>query len=150
MGQRPKHLKRSSYFPKLRKKNNDVTSDEDAGYNCIGYAYGDTSRKYWPNFHPDYYWPSSLPRVEHLDSFRKLFATKGFEKSANGDWVSGVEKVAIYATKTGSPKHAALQIGPNKWASKLGDSWDIEHERDSLSGGEYGDVVLYLERPRRS
>jgi hypothetical protein len=150
MGQRPKHLKKLPIFPKLTKKNNDVTSDIDAGYNCIAFAYGITDRKYWPNFHPDYYWPSDLPKVEHLDSFVQLFAKQGYKRAEDGAWQDGIEKVALFATASGAPKHAARQIGPNRWASKLGDWYDIEHEVDALDDGNYGSVVMFLERKRSS
>jgi len=146
---RPKHLKPSSAFPKIRKANNDVTSDIDATYNCIAFAAGVTNRKFWPGYHPDYYWPPTIPRLPNIDSFIKLYESYGYAQCADGAFRAGYEKVAIYATKDGSPQHAAKQIGPNRWASKLGDSYDIEHATAAVSGGMYGEMVAFLERPLR-
>ena len=38
------------------------------------------------------------------------------------------------------------KIGPNKWVSKLGNWYDIEHTPDAVSSGDYGQVAKYMKR----
>jgi hypothetical protein len=147
MPQRPKHIKKSDAFPKLGKRDHLITSDFDVRYNCIAFAADITDKKYWPNWLPDYRWLPGIPRAETLDAFIKFYETFGYSGPSDHTYVEGVEKIANFADGTGKPMHAAKQIGPNKWASKLGDSYDIEHARDAVSGGLYGQIVHYMERP---
>jgi hypothetical protein len=147
MGQRPKHLKKSNTFPRLAKKRNKVTSNEDKTYNCIAYAAGRTDKKIWPTFHPDHYWPPSVPRADELTSLVNLFSSLGYARCGDGSFEAGFEKVAIYVHPvTGRPTHAARQISPGKWASKLGEWFDIEHTVDAVSGGDYGEMSVFLKR----
>jgi hypothetical protein len=67
LAQRPKHLKKSAGFPKLSKKNNDVSSDDDPSYNCIAFAAGFTDRRLWPTGYPDYRWFRDLPTAETMN-----------------------------------------------------------------------------------
>lgn len=151
MPQRPKHLKPCPELPNLRKKNHDVTSDIDPRYNCIAYAAGITNRKYWPVWAPDCYWPPNVPMVVHVDAFVRLYETFGYALIGGppqSNYRSDVERIAIFATADGKPTHAARELGPNKWASKLGNSFDIEHQQSAVTGGLYGEVILYMGRPR--
>lgn len=143
---RPKHLKKSSEFPKLAKKKNKVTSDKDPDYNCIAFAAGVTDKKFWPVGYPDYIWPIGPFRPVTVASFEELYASYGYTRANSGAYVKGIEKIAIYATPTGTPTHAARQIGPGKWASKLGDWYDIEHTIDAVSAGDYGEIAIYMQR----
>lgn len=149
MPQRPKHLKKSDDFPKLSKKSHDVTSDIDPRYNCIAYAAGITNRKYWPAWHPDYYWPADVPRAETLDAFKQLYETFGYSGPSTNAHVEGIEKIAIFTDKAGKPTHAAFQLPGGRWASKLGNGFDIEHDELAVSGGLYGQPVYYMERPKK-
>ncbi len=144
---RPKHIKHHPRIPSLNKKNNNVTSDEDSQYNCIAFAAGVTTRKWWPAFHPDYYWPPKAPRINAIASFVKAFEMLGYEECDDGTYEDGFEKVAFY-TRDGVPTHAARQIGPGKWQSKLGDWYDIEHAVDAVSSGDYGKITKYMKRKR--
>lgn len=148
MAARPKHLPQSTEFPKFKRKNHRVTSDEDPQYNCIAYAAGITNKKYWPGFHPDYYWPSGIPRTTDIASFIKLYESFGYSLVADGNskFETGWEKIAVYASRLGVPTHAAKQMGADKWASKLGDSFDIEHQFDAVSQGIYGTPVVFMRR----
>jgi hypothetical protein len=152
MGERPKHIKRCSYFPRLTKKNHSAESCKNANYNCIAYAAGSTTIKWWPIFHKDAYWPPAAPNAETIDAFIKAFATLGYVECADGSFEQGIEKVAIYSkdgTHSGKPTHAARQInGQNKWASKLGDDYDIHHNQRAIGGGGYGEIVTFMQRPR--
>jgi hypothetical protein len=142
---RPKHIKKLPQIPSLNKKNNNVTSDADPLYNCVAFAAGVTTQKWWPAFHPDYYWPPAAPRINTIASFLKAFETLGYEECPNGTYEAGYEKVAFYELN-GQPKHAARQLGANKWQSKLGDWFDIEHEPDAVSSGDYGQIAKYMKR----
>jgi hypothetical protein len=151
MGKRPKHLKKSNTFPSLAKKAHSVTSDPDVQYNCIAFAIGRTDKKIWPEFHPDHYWPPGVFRGDAMASLIKLFESEGYVAAKDGKFIAGTEKIAIYAmASSGRPTHAARQLGPDKWSSKLGSWYDIEHSEKSIAGGDYGDVVLYMQRPKRS
>ena len=70
-------------------------------------------------------------------------------ETADGSYIEGFEKIAVYAMSSGRPTHAARQVGPNKWASKLGNWYDIEHTEGAISGGDYGQVVRYMQRQRK-
>ena len=152
MPNRPKYLKKCVRFPNCARGNNEVKSDIDARYNCIAFAAGITTKKYWPGQSPDYYWPSNIPDAESVDSFIRLFESFGYAllpggaTPANYNYAPGLQKVALYADARGTPTHAALQIGGNKWASKLGGWFDIEHFDGAVSGGAYGKIVAFLQR----
>jgi hypothetical protein len=147
MATRPKHLKTHPSFPRLKKANNKVESDDDAAYNCIAFAAGFTDRKLWPWGYPDYVWPKNIPVGDHVDSFIKLFENYGYSETIEKIYVNGIDRIAIYA-KNGKPKHAAIQSGPNKWKSKLGGWYDIEHSLDAISGGDYGEIAVFMERKK--
>jgi hypothetical protein len=149
MPRRPNHLSRSRQFPKLAKDKNAVTSDADPQYNCIAYAAGITTKKYWPDAYPDYIWPAHVPRLETIDAFVKFYEEFGYQivqDGSGGDYIPGIVKIAIYVTSSGVPTHAAIQRGRNKWASKLGNWYDIEHAIDAVSGGDYGEVAVFMQK----
>jgi hypothetical protein len=147
MAMRPKHIKKPTEFPNLSKKNHLVTSDDNSWHNCIAFAYGDKTLRYWPNL-PDYYWPSDLPKSATVETFKMLFSKKGYGPCQDGTYIEGYEKIAIFADPQGAPKHASLQIGSGKWASKLGLWYDIEHTEHAVSGGSYGKIVAYMQRKK--
>jgi hypothetical protein len=89
-----------------------------------------------------------VPRVETIDALIKFYETFGYSETPTGEYEEGFEKIAIYATAFGKPTHAARQVGPTTWASKLGNWYDIEHTKDAVSGGSYGEVVKYMQRPK--
>ncbi|WFU68582.1 hypothetical protein [Bradyrhizobium sp. CB2312] len=123
-----------------------MTSDIDPRYNCIAYAAGETHRRWWPIFHPDYYWPPGAPKINSIASFVAAFQTLGYVECVDGTFEKGFEKVAFYALN-GVPTHAARQIGSGKWVSKLGDGFDIQHLPDAVSSGIYGQIEKYMKRP---
>jgi hypothetical protein len=128
--QRPKYIQKSKYFPRLNKKNHSIESDQDADYNCISYAAGTTSIKWWPVFRKDAYWPPGVPYSETIDAFIRAFETLGYVECHDGYFVEGVEKIAIYShdgTRAGRPTHAAKQVDAKNWMSKLGGDYDIRH-----------------------
>ncbi len=96
-----------------------------------------------------YYWPDGLPRgIYSVENYVDAFRTVGFTESPDGTLVEGVEKIVIYGM-FGIGKHAAKQLPDGRWASKLGKNVDIEHMLpDSLEGTAYGQVVVFMEKPR--
>jgi hypothetical protein len=145
---RPKHIKSHPKIPSLNKRNNDVTSDDDPLYNCVAFAAGVTNRKWWPVFHPDFYWPPSAPKINSIMSFVTAFSTLGYAECDDGAVEAGFEKIAFYV-RDGQPTHAARQLETGKWKSKLGDWYDIEHTENAVSSGDYGRIAKYMRRPRR-
>jgi hypothetical protein len=150
MAVRTTRLKKSNHFPRLAKKSNKVTSNPDKSYNCIAYAVGRTDKKIWPSHHPDHYWPPGIDRGngDDLAGLLNLFASHGYVRCVDAAYVEGVEKVAIYTLASGRPTHAARQIGANRWASKLGEWYDIEHSEKAVSGGDYGEIAIFMQRQR--
>jgi hypothetical protein len=133
-------------FPRLRHSQFKISSPPDHHYNCIGWAAGSNRQLWWPG---TIFWPRGCPTEETVDAFIRAFQTVRYEVCENVDLQGGYEKIALYAIN-GKPTHAARQLRTGKWTSKLGLSYDIEHESpDSLADGEYGQVVLILKRLRR-
>jgi len=149
MGRRRKQIKKCADFPKINKKNHTVTSDQDRAYNCIAFAAGETHRKWWPASHPDAYWPIALPQPDTPDAFIKAFQTLGYAVCADDSYDPALQKIVFYVV-FGHVKHAAIQLGPNKWASKLGDCEDIQHKKIAISEGSYGVPTVYMARRKAS
>ncbi len=134
----------STVFPNFTDTNHKVTSPRTPEYNCIAWAAGDASHWWWPA--PGYYWPDGISRQETIDSFKDAFATLGYVLCASYDREQGFEKVALYAIN-GKPTHMARQLPDGRWASKLGNSYDIEHlYPEVVDGALYGMTVLAMKR----
>jgi len=142
----------ASDFPSLTPDSYTPTSPVDFRYNCIAWAAGDQSRRWWPDLMGIGYWPPGAPREETVPAFVAAFAMQGYEVCNSGQPEPGLEKIAIYAVRDSgllAPTHAARQLNNGNWTSKLGDFDDIEHaECDSLNGPIYGSVVVYMRRVR--
>lgn len=136
------------WFPELESVHWRKTSDEDDDYNCIAWAAGNDRRWWWPNRLGRNHWPSGVPPIPTLDAFRRMFATLGYSECESESYEDGWERVAVYA-KDVLVTHAARQVGPKRWTSKLGYDIDIEHELRGLEGKEYGYVKLVLRRPNQ-
>ncbi len=122
-----------------------ITSDSTDTYNCIAWAANDTERWWWP--HPDAYWPIGVPRIETLDSFTRAFQTLGYDPCEDGVPEAGYVKLVIYLNAQGTPTHIARQLPAGRWTSKLGESWDIEHQTAlGVEGNAYGRVGQYLKK----
>lgn len=140
------------WFPLLDANNYSFTSCATDDYNCAAWAARDNTTNWWPispDILPEYYWPEGALRDESLDAFVDGYSRIGFEVCDNADLEQGVEKIAVYASYSGDPKHVALQLANGRWTSKLGCDEDIEHNslRD-LQGGRYGYPALFMKRPR--
>jgi hypothetical protein len=135
-------------FPRLRFSAYKVTSPSDPGYNCIGWAAGDTSMWWEPDPMGVYFWPKSVPRRLTMDAFKQVFSALGYKPCEATYPEAGHEKVAIFADPTGTPTHAARQLSDGSWTSKMGKLEDIEHVRlEAVSGSRYGHPAIILRRP---
>jgi len=95
-----------------------------------------------------YYWPKGIS-ADTLEGWKAVFALHNYSDCESDTFDPEFEKVAIYVYPNGDPSHVARQIGSGTWSSKLGISFDIEHETlDSLKGEEYGTTIgAIMQRP---
>lgn len=133
-------------FPKL-KNNCSYTSKRDPKYNCIAWAAGDD--KHW--WEPNNYWPSE--RKEYtIEAYEEVYLNQGFKRTTLDDLSveNGVLKIALFVKKSTIFRfHAARQLASGKWASKLGKSFDIEHNLRDLEGEEYGEIERIFKKEIR-
>ena len=135
-------------FPKLSDEDFEIVEPASERYNCIAYAAGDTTRRWWPNEID--YWPSWATRDNRMESLMEAFAGLGYEQCANSNIEDGYQRVALYGFQ-GRFEHAAVQMPNGRWRSKMGRGPVIEHlSLESLSGGPYGDVTAYMRRVVRA
>jgi hypothetical protein len=137
----------TALFPRLVPSSFQVTSVQDAVYNCIAWAAGVTNAWWWPLPNPaDAYWPAGIARVRTLEVFREVFESLGYSLCPGEALEAGFEKIALFADVGGLPTHAARQLANGRWTSKLGKAEDIEHNLNDLEGDLYGKVVLVMKR----
>lgn len=137
-------------FPNSKVEQFWLTSPKTSHYNCIAWAYGDSTRWYWPDPKNIYFWPQGIPREITLDAFIKLYQSIGYVTCDSGNFEIGFEKVAIFEDENNVPTHAARQLNNGYWTSKLGGYYDIQHTIYSIQGGSYGMVAVYMKRQRQS
>lgn len=130
-----------------------VTSPLDRRYNCIAWAAGINTRWWWPDPFDLGTWPTGVPRTVTISAFIDAYRTLGYAPCADGTYVVGKEKVALFAIRDASgqldPTHAALQLPDGRWTSKMGPFEDIAHfTLECLEDHMYGSVVCYLQRDR--
>jgi hypothetical protein len=140
--------KLEAIFPGLVGSGYRVTSPAAKRYNCIAWAAGDPSDWWWPGPEGTSHGPAGVPRELTLDAFRAMFASLGYAVCDSADAEAGFEKIAVYATADGVPRHAARQLSSARWTSKLGRMEDIEHELSDLTSAIYGAVALLMKRPQ--
>jgi hypothetical protein len=94
------------------------------------------------------FWPANVPREETLEAFVAAFSTLGYSVTEDPSREPGVEKVALYSDRIGTPTHAARQLPNGQWTSKLGKDIDIEHDglADFPPDCPYGAAAVYLKR----
>jgi hypothetical protein len=132
-------------FPLLRSTGFRPTSPATKDYNCIAWAAEISNKWWWPT--KGGWWPPGTARARTVDCFVKAFGTRGYIKCEDGSFEAGFVKVALYA-KDGIPTHAARQLSSGKWTSKLGESFDIEHDIvEGVTGPVYGTVSRFLKKP---
>ena len=138
-------------FPHLDWNTFAEKSEKTVQYNCVAFAVGDTSRRWWPNA-DGAYWPSKeegVPQEETTQAFIAALGSRGYSICNTGDLEKGLEKIALYAdSATQAPRHAAHQMPDGRWERKLGGGVDIQHDSlAELAGPVYGEVVCFLRRP---
>lgn len=133
-------------FPRLVPGNHRLTSPETPRYNCIAWAAEDASKWWWPTDIYSY-WPVGVPQEESPEAFTEAFARLGYAPAVDGAFDPGKTKVAIYVGADGKVTHMARQLPSGKWTSKLGKSFDIEHELTVLDGPAYGGICRFLSKP---
>lgn len=117
-------------------------------YNCIAFAFGDTKNWWWPKIGFGIYWPPGFPLNDSVDTLISIFEVHGYTGCDIADSDPGYERVAIYSLD-GRFKHAARQLASGRWASKLGEEQDIEHERaEHAQCRDYGALTHVLRRKR--
>jgi len=138
-------------LPDLCESECRLTSKCTFDYNCIGFVVGDF--RWW---HPEdlesHYWPDGVPRDRrkwaHL--YAAALETVHFARTDSlPEFDPAFETIAIFH-RAGQFSHAALQISPTTWSSKLGDFEDLEHPFSALLNGRYGQVFCYMRRDARS
>ena len=141
-------------FPKLRRSPHWLTSCQDSWYNCVAWALGNNT--HWWEFQSDNpmrFWPCDAPRGKDEDAYKGLFWSRGYSECADASLEPGFEKVAFYIHPDLGWRHVAWQREDGWWLSKLGKSWDIEHESlTALEGAgwwDYGFATTFMRRQRR-
>lgn len=129
----------------------EIASPPDSKYNCMAFAVGDTGQKWSPekgDTDEEFYWPFD-PFDDHAANFLAVFEARGYERCDHGEPEGGFEKVALFTNEWGLVSHVAFQPGGSDyWLSKLGEWYDIRHEKvDAVSGPLYGWPEIYLRRP---
>lgn len=127
----------------------DPQSPRNKGYNCFAWAARDSHRVWAPPGIASWtYWPDGIPTWETLATYEMAYATEDFEPCGDGEYVAGVEKIAIFTDENAVPVHAARQLPCGRWTSKLGQGIDIEHDLETLDGDKIlGTVSRYMQRP---
>jgi hypothetical protein len=133
-------------FPGLLGCRPVLTSFPASGFNCVGWAAGDTQRWWWPDTNGQSFWPAQAPRARTLEAFEKAFETLGYEPCALEERDASFERVAVFVDGGGAPTHVARLLRSARWSSKLGEWIDIEHELSALEGPAYGRVASVMRR----
>jgi hypothetical protein len=132
-------------FPNASRSHVRFTSPDDAGYNCLAWAAGETRRCWHPSAFGGLFWPGGAAE-DTIAEWVRAFESLGYERCASSMVEAGFDKVVIYADGD-LPLHVARQLPNGYWTSKLGPREDVEHEIEALAGGVYGSVATVLRRP---
>lgn len=136
------------WFANLNPDDYEITSLEEAGYNCVAWAVGRSDAWWEPVVGAGYYWPDGAPRDDRIETLVAVFVGLGFEICESDAPEPGFEKIALYG-EGDAYLHAARQLDGGKWTSKLGPYKDIAHKTlDGLSGSApaYGQVMVFMRR----
>jgi hypothetical protein len=135
--------------PQLASANIDIKSPTDRGYNCIAWAVGDDSKIWSPAVAVGgkqlggYYWPDDVEVLPTVGATEKVFQAHGFVRTQISDFAleTGVEKIAIFGYDVMNlVTHAARQVPSGRWASKMGENADVEHDLHDIEGDMFGEV----------
>ena len=124
------------------------TSEATQTYNCIAWAFEDDTKCWWPEVHPDSYWPLDFTGITSRQAFLELFQHFGWEETPNREVETGYKKIALYTNNSGTPRHAARLLDSGLWTSKIGKHIDISHTESCLSGQIYGEIEKIFKKAR--
>lgn len=148
-------LKRAFTKPTVDEVDWENASDPKR-YNCFGFAIG--ILKWWQPYNrdrngtilnPHDCWSRELPSNNSVDAFVKAAELHGFQICEKG-WEPEFEKIVLFFAADATERsftHAARQVSPSRWKSKLGKESDIEHD-EGISCTHYGDGRIYMKRQR--
>src|SRR5437899_678198 len=111
-------------FPNLVQDGYQIRSEATPRYNCVDWAFGDTTRWWWPIERPTaaIYLPPAAPAEQTFAAFVQARESLGYEACDAADLEPGFEKVVLYVDAAGVPTHVARQLPSGRWTSKLGRS----------------------------
>lgn len=135
-----------SCFPDLHRLGYKITSPINPDYNCIAWAGGDDLNWWEPDPLYIYSWPVNAPREYTSSAYIAAYETIGYEVCENSENEEGYEKIAIFLTPDGVPRHAARKLDNELWTSKLGKSYDISHHMHGTNGVTYGEPKIFMKR----
>lgn len=127
------------------------SSPEDSRYNCISWAMQKKDR--WTAVPAGYryldgvvWWPPGAQQGMDISCLVDAFEHEGYELCDDDGFDNEWLKVALYyKPETNEWTHAARQLRNGVWASKLGQSNDIEHGTPyTLEGDVYGKVYCIM------
>lgn len=134
-------------FPNFVFQAHKVTSHPTETYNCIAWAFGRSDKWWWPDDHPDCYWPIDCSGMTEAEAFDALFVQDGWTITVDESFSEDRVKIALFVDGSGAPTHASRLISEGVWTSKLGSAWDVSHNRDELNGDSYGTIIRIYEKP---
>jgi hypothetical protein len=120
------------HFPKLETWR--VTAPPTDEYNCYAWSVGIVD---------DFISPGSW--LSQVDQFYEAY---GWTTSASGYPEYKKRKIALWGSSATSCMHASLEAHDCNWhESKMGPKHRILHRVEQLSGGVYGEVLKWYEKP---
>lgn len=137
---------------------NNLNSSQIVGshnriYNCIGWAFGDDKRWWWPSYSD--FWPEKClvedddGYIDELASFNSLFETVDAEKTTNDKPEEGYVKLATYKVHK-NITHMARLLPDGKWTSKMGGCAKIVNDNcKDLTDGTYGNIIEIIKIPTK-
>jgi hypothetical protein len=133
-------------FIELNDENHSVTSPQTNIYNCIAWAVGEDGVWWWPDSTHQAFWPEDVKREVTVEAFAEAFISLGYELCDDGDYEADFQKIVLYVSAFFAPTHAAKQLDERLWSSKLGKSFDIEHELNALNSKTYGSPKVFFKK----
>jgi len=126
------------------------TSDQTLDYNCLAWAFGDTTKWWDPSKRvAGYWWFPGVDREWTIEAITKILVIHSYKNADHNEYEEGFEKICFYLDEDKVPTHFARQLKSGKWTSKIGSLSDIEHDTlESLEGDLYGRAMLTFKRAR--
>ena len=129
-------------------------------YNCFGFV---LDIRQWmqptgvpgdPEGDPRYCWRTDIDpdesRTAWVERYIRIAEANDFiDCGQDSSWENDFEKIVLFH-KTGLFAHAALQISPDRWQSKMGELSDFEHSLPSMLTAYIGHRMTFMKRTRRT